>query len=156
MIEKVSSDHAEEILQVINTSNREAYRHVFPREHFREPVLSLAELLRDFDRMTFYAYKTEDRIVGVAALEIEGQVTGRIHWVYIFPEHQRRGIGTALIRHLERRARELGVRRLRLLTVLRATWAVNFYEKLGYLLAEKIERPWGFDVFMGKELQGTA
>jgi GNAT superfamily N-acetyltransferase len=156
MIEEVSSDHAEEVLSVINTSNREAYRAVILGEHFREPVLSLQELLKDFERMTFHAYKTEGRIVGVAALEVESPETGRIHWVYILPRHQRRGIGTALIRHCERKARELGLGRLRLLAVGKAVWAVNFYKKLGYRLEEKIERPWGSDVFMAKELQGTA
>lgn len=152
MIERACSDKAEEILSIINTSNQEAYKKIIPREHFREPVLSLEKLLKDFERMTFYVYKSEGRVVGVAALQIESEETGRIHWVYILPEYQRRGIGTALVTHLERKAREMGLRKLRLLTVEKARWAVNFYKRLGYYLAEKIERPWGFDVFMMKEL----
>ncbi|MBC8492836.1 MAG: GNAT family N-acetyltransferase, partial [Chloroflexi bacterium] len=124
-----------------------------PKAHFREPVLSLEKLLEDFERMTFYVYKSKGRIVGVAALQIGDDEMGRIHWVYILPEHQRRGVGTALMTHLERRAREIGLRRLRLLTVGKANWAVNFYKKLGYNLTDKIERPWGLDVFLEKELQ---
>ena len=153
MIEKACSDNAKEILLVINTSNREVYKKIIPEEHFREPVLSLEELLEDFGRMTFYVYKSEGRIVGVAALQIESEETGRIHWVYILPEYQRRGIGTSLVTHLERKARGINLRRLRLLTVGKANWAVNFYKKLGYNLADKIERSWGFDVFMEKELE---
>jgi N-acetylglutamate synthase-like GNAT family acetyltransferase len=153
MIEKACPDNAKEILLVINTSNREAYKNIIPKEYFREPVLSLEKLLEDFERMTFYIYESEGRIVGVAALQIESDEVGRIHWVYILPEHQRRGIGTALVVHLEQKAREIGLRRLRLLTVGKANWAVNFYKKLGYNLADKIERPWGFDVFMEKELE---
>jgi len=152
MIEKACLNDAEEILSVINTSNREAYKNIIPKEHFREPVLSLEDLLENLERMTFYIYKSEGRIVGVAALQIESEETGRIHWVYILPEHQRRGIGTALVTHLERKGREMGLRRLRLLTIGKAHWAVNFYKKLGYNLADKIERPWGFDVFMKKRL----
>ncbi|MEW6232322.1 MAG: GNAT family N-acetyltransferase [Chloroflexota bacterium] len=152
MIEKACFDDAAEILLVINTSNREAYKNIIPQEHFKEPVLSLDKLLEDFERMTFYIYKSEGKIVGVAALQIESEETGRIRWVYILPEHQRKGIGTALITHLERKARKIGLRRLRLLTVGKANWAVNFYKKLGYNLADKIERPWGFDVFMEKDL----
>jgi len=152
MIEKAYLSDAQEILLVINISNREAYKKVIPKEYFREPVLSLTELLRDFERMSFYVYKSEGRIVGVAALEVEGEERGRIHWVYILPEYQRRGIGTALVRYVEQKAKEIGLKRLRLLTVGQADWAVSFYKKLGYALADKVERPWGFDVFMEKEL----
>ena len=115
-------------------------------------MLSLTELLRDFERMSFYVYKSEGRIVGVAALEVEGEERGRIHWVYILPEYQRKGIGTALVRYVEQKAKEIGLKRLRLLTVGQADWTVSFYKKLGYALADKVERPWGFDVFMEKEL----
>jgi N-acetylglutamate synthase-like GNAT family acetyltransferase len=153
MIERATLDKAEEILSVINASNAEAYKGVIPKEHFREPVLSLERLVQDFERMTFYIYKSEGGILGVAALEAESEETGRLHWVYILPEHQREGIGTALVTHVERKAREMGLRKLRLLTVEKAKWAVDFYKRLGYRLADKIERPWGYDVFMDKELK---
>lgn len=152
-IEKAWTDSAEEILSVINISNREAYKTIIPKEHFQVPVLSKEKLLEDFESMTFYVYKSRGTIVGVAALEIENGTTGRIRWVYILPEHQRRGIGTALVTHIERISREIGLRRLRLLTVEKAKWAINFYKKFGYNVTNTIERPWGFDVFMEKELE---
>jgi len=34
----------------------------------------------------------------------------------------------------------------------KAPWAINFYEKLGYRVVEKREKPWGFDLFFEKEL----
>jgi len=152
MIAKASLGDAEEVLYVINTSNREAYKNIIPKEHFKVPVLSLEELMKRFEIMTFYVYKIEGKIVGVAALQIESEETGRLHWVYILPKYQRKGIGTALITHLERKAKELNLRGLRLLTILEARSAVNFYKKLGYNLANKIKRPHGFNVFMEKEL----
>jgi len=152
MIKKASLTDAERILYVINTSNREAYREIIPREYFREPVLSMEKLLSDFKRMTFYVYETRGEVVGVSALQVEDERTGVIHWVYILPEHQRKGIGTALVRHLESKAKEFGLNRLWLLTVVKAYWAVDFYKKLGYMPFERIERPWGFDVLMEKDL----
>lgn len=152
MIEKIGSEYAEEILAVINISNREAYKSIIPKDHFKEPILSLEELMEDFERMTFFAYRSGGRILGVAALLVEGEDTGRIRYVYILPGYQNRGIGTALLNHLEKRAKEANLRNLRALTVGKASWAVNFYQKLGYRLADKIERPWGFDVFLEKEL----
>lgn len=103
--------------------------------------------------MTFYVYRSEGRILGVAPLDVESEETGRIRWVYLLPQHQRRGFGTALIAHLEHRAREMGLRRLRLLTVGKASWAITFYKKLGYHLADELDRPWGFDVSMEKALE---
>ena len=131
MIETATLDHAAEILSVINTGNAEAYQGVIPKEHFREPVLSLEKLGQGFERMTFSVYKREGGILGVAALEVESEETGRLHWVYILPEHQRQGIGTALVTHLEGEAREMGLTKLRLLTIGRAQWAIDFYQKSG-------------------------
>ncbi|MBC8492312.1 MAG: GNAT family N-acetyltransferase, partial [Chloroflexi bacterium] len=121
--------------------------------YFREPVLSLEQLLADLERMAFYVHRVEGRIVGVAALHAEDEGIGRIRWVYVLPGYQRRGIGTALVAYLEGKAREMGFKRIRLVTVGGADWAVSFYRKLGYELADRIERPWGSDAFMEKELR---
>ncbi len=152
MIAEVSVNRAEEILSVINISNREAYRGVIPPEHFREPALTQEELLEDFERMTFYACESEGRMVGVAALQDLGEGVGRVRYVYILPGYQRRGIGTALVAQVEWKAKEIGLRKLKVLTIGKADWAVDFYEKLGYVLAEEVERPWGCDAFLEKEL----
>lgn len=151
MIEKAYFNDAEEILSIINTSNKEAYKNIIPKEYFKVPVLSLEELFGDFERMTFYVYKSTGRIVGVAALQIESEETGKLHWVYVLPEHQRSGIGTALVTHLERKAREMGLKRMRLRTIEKADQAVDFYRKLGYHLRDRIKLPWGFNVSMEKE-----
>jgi N-acetylglutamate synthase-like GNAT family acetyltransferase len=152
MIGKACAGDVQEILAVINASNREAFKKVIPPPHFREPVLSREQLLDDFERMTFYVYRQGGKIVGVVALHVQSAEMGRIRWVYILPGHQRRGVGTALVTFLEGQAREMGFSRLRLLTTAKARWAVNFYKKLGFRLTEKIERPWGFDVIMEKRL----
>ena len=151
-IEKASPNDAEEILSVINASNREAYKDVIPQDHFREPVLSSQRLLECFEEMNFYVYKIEGKIVGVAALKIESEQDGRIHWVYIRPEHQREGIGTALFTFLEKRAKEMGLTKLRVLVIEKASWAIDFYKKLDYNISERVKSHWGFDVFMEKGL----
>ena len=152
MIEKAQSADAAEILWVINTTNREAYKDIIPKEHLKAPILTLEELLEILDRMAFYVYKIEGKIVGVAALQVESEETGKLNWVYVLPEHQRKRIGTALITHLEKKAREKGLKKMRLRTIEKADQAVKFYKKLGYSLVDKIEVAWGFDVFMEKDL----
>lgn len=49
--------------------------------------------------------------------------------VYVHPEHVGEGVGTALLAHLEGRAREAGLEELQLLSSLNA---VGFYERAGY------------------------
>jgi len=150
-VRKASLKDAESILHVINASNREAFSKIIPKEYFKEPILSMKELLRDFKRMAFYVFEGDRVVVGVSALKVEGDV-GRIRWVYVLPEHQRKGIGTALIRNIEKEAKEIDLKKLWLLTSEKAYWAVNFYKKHGYKLVDRIKRPYGYDVIMEKEM----
>ncbi len=152
LIEKACSVDAEEILSLINMTNRETYKDIIPKEYFKVPILTIEELLEILDRMDFYVYKSERKIVGVAALQVENEETGKLNWVYVLPRHQGKGIGTALITHLEQKARKKGLEKIRLRTIEKADQAVNFYKKLGYRLAEKIEVAWGFNLLMEKDL----
>jgi len=152
VIEETQLNDAHEILLIINTANREAFRSIIPEEHFREPLLSLDEFLERTKRMTFYVCRSEGRVVGVAGIELRSGKTGRVQHVYVLPDYQRRGVGTALVTHLERRAREIGLHTVEVVTDERAEWAVKFYKKLGYSLASKIENPWGFNLLFKKQL----
>ena len=151
MIREARKDRAEEILEVVNNSNLEAYKDLIPQEHFKEPILTSEELQEDLKRMTFFGWEIKGKIVAVAALDDLGEQTGRVRYVYVLPGYQRQGIGTTLIRRVEELAEGLGIKHLKVLTVEKAGWAISFYCKLGYQLAERIQRPWGFDVFLEKE-----
>lgn len=153
MIERASSNDLNKILDVINISNREAFSKIIPKEYFKSPILTIEELKHDFEVMEFYVYRLNSEIVGVAALHVESEDSGRIRWVYVLPEYQRRGIGTALIKFIQDRAKRIGLKRLWLVTPEGAYWAINFYKKLGFEMKDRIERPWGFDAVMYKELK---
>lgn len=142
-IQRADTKDIEPILFVINKSNREAYRNIIPPKYFKEPVLTLDELLKDFECMTFYTYNLEDKVVGVAALKIQNSEVGCIRWVYVLPEHQRKGVGTSLINHIESEAKKTKLKRLRVLYVQEgANWARSFYTKLGYKMGDRITMPW--------------
>lgn len=151
-VEEATFDDAQEILDVINSSNREAFGQIIPKEYFREPIITREGFDECLNKMTFYVHRQEDVVVAVAALSIEDEDIGRIRWVYVLPKFQKQGIGTALILHLERVARERGLRKTRLVTDNNAEWAITFYKKLGYTLTSKVPNPWGFDVWMDKRL----
>jgi len=140
------------ILFVINKSNREAYRKIIPTEYFKEPILTPDELLKEFEKMTFYTCKIEKVTVGVAALRIMEDKVGQIRWVYVLPERQRKGVGTSLLNYIEKEAMKMKLEKLRVLTNDNAYWAKNFYSKLGYKMISKIPRPWGMDATYEKTL----
>jgi N-acetylglutamate synthase-like GNAT family acetyltransferase len=139
MIDEVWTDRAKDILEVINTSNRTAFKSIIPKEHFREPVLTEEKLLEEWERMTFYAWESRGKIVGVAALQVLGEGIGQVRYVYILPRYQRQGIGSALVTCVETKAKEKGLSKLKVLPMEKARWAVSFYERLGYRLVEKIK-----------------
>jgi N-acetylglutamate synthase-like GNAT family acetyltransferase len=143
----------EAILFVINKSNSEAYRKIIPREYFREPVLGIDELVEDFGKMTFYTYRVEENIVGVAALKVVGGEVGQIRWVYILPERQRKGVGTSMMKHVENEAKKKRLKKLSVPDVHEnAYWARNFYAKLGYTVVGRTPRPWGDNIIYEKIL----
>jgi N-acetylglutamate synthase-like GNAT family acetyltransferase len=140
----------EAILFVINKSNSEIYRSIIPREYFKEPVLSIDELIEDFRKMTFYAYKVEGNTIGVAALKVVGDEVGQIRWVYVLPERQRKGVGTSMIRRIENEAKKMRLKKLIVPDVHeKAYWARDF-TKLGYTAVGRTPRPWGDDVIYEK------
>jgi len=151
-IEKARPEDSQEILRVINETNREAFGRIIPKEHFKEPILTREELCECLEKMTFYLLRHEEQTVAVAALSVEDEDSGRIRWVYVLPAYQNRGFGTALVRHLEKVGEELGLKKMKLVTDDGAKWAIRFYHRLGYTLAHSVPNPWGFDVWMEKQL----
>ena len=151
-VEQATLDDAQEILYVINSSNREAFGQIIPTEYFKEPIITIEELEESLEKMMFHEHRHKGIIVAVAALSVEDKDTGRIRWVYVLPEYQKQGIGTALVFHIERLAREMGLKKTRLVTDNNEEWAIRFYKKLGYILISKVTNPWGFDVWMDKQL----
>lgn len=153
MIREASVNDIDGIVHVINESNYRAYQSIIPKEHFRHPIASRNTILRDMGRMRFYVYEVGDRVVGVAALQPEPRENlGIVRWVYVHPRHQRRGIGTALMKHVEKEARGLGLERLRLVTHDKASWAITFYEKLGFKAIGYVQRTAWRDIVMEKAL----
>jgi len=148
----VTVEDGEELRQVVNTSNRESYRKIIPPEYFKNEVLSEDAVPGVLSSMPFYGFRHAGRLVGVAALAEEEPGVGRLRWMYILPEFQRRGVGTALVLYLEQKAVDAGYRSMRLRMAEGADWAMSFYEKLGYRVTGRDPRPWGADTLMERKL----
>ncbi len=84
----------------------------------------------------FLVARRGPRLAGVIGLEPLGDV-GLLRSAAVAAGERGRGLGVALTRAVERRAIELGVRRLYLLT----TTAEEFFGKLGYRAIPRAEAP---------------
>jgi GNAT superfamily N-acetyltransferase len=96
------------------------------------PTISLwlanktSENMRRWIAQTYVFVATEDvRIVGVGAITRSGEITLN----YVLPDARFRGISKSLLRRMERKASELGVRTI---TLQSSLTALRFYGSAGY------------------------
>jgi len=154
MIREATLKDVEKIVKIINESNYQAFRKIIPKEFFKYPITDISMILKDMKEMKFYIYEVNSEVVGVAALKPDQEKkTGFIRWVYVAPKHQHKGIGTALIKHIEETAEKLNLKKLQLITPEKAIWAIKFYKKLGYKIVNYIQAKTWKDVIMEKDLK---
>ena len=128
--------HVDEMLRVINDAAT-AYRGAIPADRYHEPYMPREELAAEMAEMRFWGSFAEGRLVGVMGVQDVQDVT-LVRHAYVETAYQGRGIGTALLRHVE----ALAGRPVVLIgTWAAATWAVRFYERQGYaLVADRAEK----------------
>jgi len=99
VIRKLSLSNFDSILRVINDA-AQAYKGVIPDDLWKEPYMSSEELRHEIDSgVEFYGWFENDALLGIMGIQFVGDVT-LIRHAYVLPEHQRRGIGSKLLRHL--------------------------------------------------------
>jgi ribosomal protein S18 acetylase RimI-like enzyme len=106
-------------------TNRVSYRYV--EEHQRHTLEEARAFFRHrlLSSCAVWVAEESGNLVGVLALEAPW-----IRQLAVFPEHQRRGVGTALLR----KARESSPDELRLFTFQRNNKARAFYGKHGFTI----------------------
>lgn len=98
---------------------------------------------RAFERDLFFVADVDGTVAGT----VMGGYDGHRGWVYataVKPAYRRRGIGTALIRHLERALADRGCLKVNLQVRASNATVVAFYERLGYAVEPRVS--------MGKRL----
>ena len=127
MISPCAHTDARQICDIINAAAR-AYRGVIPTDCWHEPYMSFEELQSEIDDgVSFVGYQDHGELIGVMGSQDVQDVT-LIRHAYVLPEHQRQGIGHALLAHLlSGTSRQVLVG-----TWTSATWAISFYERHGF------------------------
>lgn len=117
------------VLAIVNEA-AQAYRGVIPPDRWHEPYMSPAELRGDIAAgVAFWGFETDGELVGVMGIQPVRDVD-LIRHAYVLPDHQRHGVGAALIKHLRRQS----TRRMLIGTWAAASWAISFYRRHGFEL----------------------
>ena len=100
-IRRLTSDDRRQAVEVINTAAA-WYREFLPPEELHDPEMDEAAWETEAVRMTWWGGFVAEQLVGVMGCEpIRGVVLMR--HAYVLPGHQRQGIASALLRHVEER-----------------------------------------------------
>jgi len=136
MICRLSPSELDSMLNVVNDA-AQAYKGVIPEDRWKEPYMSAEELRKEIESgVEFYGWKEDNALVAVMGIQLVNDVT-LIRHAYVLTNHQRRGIGINLLKHLLNLARTSEVL---VGTWEAAYWAVRFYEKHGFTLVSKEEK----------------
>ena len=137
MIRPCHADEFVAIWAIINDGAR-AYAGVIPADCLKEPYMPKSELQHEInDGVVFWGYEDAGELIGVMGIQDVRDVT-LIRHAYVLTRAQGRGIGTQLLSHLRKLARNP----LLIGTWTDATWAIRFYQKHGFELLSPAEKNW--------------
>jgi len=123
------------IFRIINDA-AQAYKGIIPADRWHEPYMTMEELKHEINAgIIFWGLEQGGRLTGVMGFQDKGDVV-LIRHAYVRTPSRNQGIGTRLLRHLEK----MTDKPILIGTWADATWAVSFYEKSGYCLVTKEEK----------------
>ena len=102
------------------------------RAPWNQPLGS--EVLADESEAIHAMVIEDDQIIGVARMHQSGENQGQVRCVAVAAEAQGKGVGKAIMLHLEEKAKEMGMQEI----VLEAREnAVTFYKSMGYVIEKE-------------------
>ena len=129
MIIENTKKNLSDILHVINDAAIK-YKGVIPDDCWHEPYMLEQELVNEFDNgVRMFGYKKNKKLVGVMGIQELKDVT-LIRHAYTLTNYQGRGIGKSLLLHLLKLNKSPY---LLVGTWKDVTWAIQFYEKFGFI-----------------------
>jgi GNAT superfamily N-acetyltransferase len=135
LIRLCRGDERDRILMIVNEAAR-AYRKTIPADRWHDPYMPAEELDREIAAgVYFWGYEVDGELVGVMGIQNVRDVD-LIRHAYVLSGQQGRGVGTALIDHLQKAA----TRPMLVGTWADAAWAIRFYERHGFELVGAAEK----------------
>jgi GNAT superfamily N-acetyltransferase len=134
MIRECRTEDFDAMLRIIN-QGAQAYRAFIPPSEWHDPYMAADELRGELVAgVRFLGYAEEGALIGVMGLQDVLDVA-LIRHAYVLPGRQRRGVGSALHQELASQTE----RPLLVGTWAASSWAVRFYQRLGYRVVSAAE-----------------
>jgi GNAT superfamily N-acetyltransferase len=133
-IRKAAAGDVPAIFAVIN-DGAQAYRGVIPADRWHEPYMPLHELEAEIAAGVQFWVAGEGSVEGVMGIQDRGDVA-LVRHAYTATAAQRKGVGTALLKHIER----LTPKPVLIGTWADAKWAIDFYVRNGYTVVAHSEK----------------
>ncbi|SVC93781.1 uncharacterized protein METZ01_LOCUS346635 [marine metagenome] len=135
MISEYTKSDTSKILHIINDASLR-YKGIIPNNCWNEPYMSKKELTDEFcNGIRMFGYHYYNKLIGVIGVQEVKDVI-LIRHAYTLTSYQNRGAGSALIEYLLKKNQDS---RLLVGTWKDATWAIQFYQKFGFILHSKEE-----------------
>ena len=129
MIRQCNETDFETIYEIINDA-AQVYRDVIPHDRWQEPYMSRDALKHEVrDGVIFWSAVKSGQLNAVMGIQDKGEVT-LIRHAYVRSAVQNQGLGTLLLRHIER----VSDKPVLIGTWAAAAWAISFYQRNGYQL----------------------
>ena len=133
MITECTKKNISDILYVINDASLK-YKGIIPNDCWHEPYMTKQKLISEFTNgVRMFGYNKDNTLVGVMGIQELKDVT-LIRHAYILTRYQGLGIGKSLLQNLYKIKKNSC---LLVGTWRDATWAIQFYEKFGFVLHTK-------------------
>jgi ribosomal protein S18 acetylase RimI-like enzyme len=119
--------------RAVTTLWKEVFAYTTPHN---DPARSIRRKI-SVQRELFFVAQVDGRVVGT----VMGGYDGHRGWIYslaVTPAARRRGIGTALMKHVERELAQRGCPKINLQLLAANAATVAFYKSLGYAVEERI------------------
>jgi GNAT superfamily N-acetyltransferase len=134
MIRDCAPQDFETMLRIINLA-ADAYRVFIPPAEWKDPYMPAQELRQEIAAgVRFTGYVEAGELIGIMGLQLVQEVA-LIRHAYVHPYRQGRGIGSALHRELRSQTDRPSL----VGTWAQSSWAIRFYQQLGYRLLPESE-----------------
>lgn len=122
------------IMEIAENTWKDSYRDILSGDTIESVVerwYSRENLEEQVESHFFLVAEEEGRVVGFAHATFMGS-SADLHRIYLDPEHQRSGIGTALYEKIEHLLEEKAVEKIELEVLAENRKGISFYEKHGF------------------------
>lgn len=101
------------------------------------------------DRNIFLLSKNGEKYTGFSAYQhnFEGHAKTKLHQLYVLPQYQNKGYGSALFKEIMKRTRNFGDKEI-ILNVNRKNPAISYYQKMGFRIKKQEDIPIGNGFYM--------